>query len=68
MAISNSTHWAFYTYDEAGVYTLVSDRVCKYPTWTKNFKEIRKLLWDGKVKGAGCMTYADFPKKDLAVK
>ena len=61
MAIRNSTHWAFYTYDEAEVYTLVSDKVCKYPTWTKNFKEVAKLLSNKKVKGAGCMTYNDFP-------
>lgn len=53
--------WAFFTADASGKYTLYSERDCKVPHWTKDFKAIAKLLSDKEeVKRAGCCLSEDY--------
>lgn len=59
--IRTARKWAFYIKDEKGIRTLISEKVCKIPHVTKNYKEVVKMLHcKSEIKGAGCCLSDEF--------
>ena len=53
--------WTFYARDAKHKIVFSSEKVCKYPTRTKNYKEVQSLLQKvDEVKSAGCCITTEY--------